>query len=82
LKPAEIKKIKAIAKELLKVQEERRVLAERWRDTAASLAQVETAILDYFWENIPEETYKESDIPDLTKKVYQYVVSQMSETVH
>lgn len=70
LKPAEIERIKQAAKALLPALEQRRVLAEYWKERATSRAQVETAILDHFYAELPEEAFSEDDVRLLSAKVF------------
>jgi type I restriction enzyme, R subunit len=68
LKPAEIDSIRKAAKELLPKLEERRVLADHWQQRAASRAQVETAILDHLYEELPE-AFDENEVRLLSARV-------------
>lgn len=70
LKPAEIDKIRKAAKDLLPALEQRRVLAEYWRDRATSRAQVETAIIDHFYAELPEEAFDEDSVRLVSAKVF------------
>ena len=70
LKPAEIDRIKNAAKELLPALESRRVLAEYWKDRATSRAQVETAILDHFYTELPEDAFTEDEVRMVSAKVF------------
>ena len=69
LKPADIDRIKKAAKELLPKLQERMVLAEYWQQRAASRAQVETAILDHFYEQLPESAFDENEVQLLSARV-------------
>lgn len=82
IKPSDIKKIKAISKELLTILEKRKLLSERWRERAASQAQVETTILNYLWEEIPGSVYKDKEIKDLSMRVFKYVMNPNKEVTH
>ena len=68
LKPAEIERIRKAAKDLLPKLEQRMVLAEYWQERAASRAQVETAILDHLYQELPE-TFDESEVRLLSARV-------------
>jgi len=68
LKPAEIDRIRKAAKDLLPKLEQRRVLADYWQERAASRAQVETAILDHLYEELPE-TFAENEVRLLSARV-------------
>lgn len=68
LKPAEIDRIRKAAKDLLPKLEQRMVLADYWQERAASRAQVETAILDHLYEELPE-TFDESEVRLLSARV-------------
>lgn len=68
LKPAEIERIRKAAKDLLPKLEQRMVLAEYWQERAASRAQVETAILDHLYQELPE-TFDENEVRLLSARV-------------
>lgn len=70
LKPSEIDRLRKAAKDLLPTLEQRRVLAEYWRDRAASRAQVETAILDHFYAELPEDAFDEDEVKLVSAKVF------------
>lgn len=70
LKPSEIDRIKKAAKDLLPKLQERRVLAAYRRERATTRAQVETAILDHFYAELPEEAFDENEVRLLSAKVF------------
>ncbi|HNO59000.1 MAG: hypothetical protein J5X22_01495 [Candidatus Accumulibacter sp.] len=54
-----------------KLNEKRPVetLADYWRERAASRAQVETAILDHLYEELPEKAFDENEVRLLSARV-------------
>jgi len=78
LQPAEIARIKIAAKDLLPKLEQRMVLADYWQDRAASRAQVETAILDHLYEELPE-TFDENEVRLLSARVLGFLMRPSGE---
>lgn len=74
LAPAEIGKLKKAARELLPILEQRALLAQYWSQRASSRAEVETAILNYFWSELPDPAYDEAEINLLSSKVFQHLL--------
>ena len=68
LKPAEMERIRKAAMDLLPKLEQRMVLADYWQQRAASRAQVETAILDHLYEELPE-TFDQNEVRLLSARV-------------
>ncbi len=68
LKSAEMDRIRKAARDLLPKLEQRMVLADYWRERAASRAQVETAILDHLYEELPV-TFNQNEIRLLSARV-------------
>lgn len=68
LTPTELDRIRKAAKDLLPRLEQRMVLADYWQQRAASRAQVETAILDHLYEELPE-TFDENEVRLLSARV-------------
>ncbi len=79
LKPTEIDRIRKAAKDLLPTLEQRKVLAAYWQDRAATRAQVETAILDHFYAELPEP-FDESEIKLLSARVFGYLMRPGGES--
>lgn len=78
LSPSEIEKLKKAARDLLPKLQERKVLAEYWQERAASRAQVETAILDHLYEELPE-TYGEDELRLLSARVLGFLIKPSDE---
>lgn len=69
LKPTEMDRIRKAAKDLLPKLEQRMVLADYWQERSASRAQVETAILDHLYEELPESVFNENEVQLLSARV-------------
>lgn len=78
LKPAEMDRIRKAAKDLLPRLEQRMVLADYWQERAASRAQVETAILDHLYEELPE-AFDETEVRLLSARVLGLLMRPGSE---
>ncbi len=75
LKPKEIKRIKAVAVELIESLKAEKLRINHWRDKESTRDAVRLAIQDYLWNErtgLPE-AYTEEDVQDKTEAVFVHV---------
>lgn len=75
LTPNEIKRIKAVAVDLLETLKAERLRVNRWRDKEATRDAVRLTIQDYLWseETGLPEAYSEEEVLDKTEAVFVHV---------
>lgn len=76
LSAGEIKKVKAVAVDLLKTLKEEKLCITRWQDKEATRDAVHQAILDFLWNDstgLPVDKYTESDVQVKADDVYRHV---------
>jgi type I restriction enzyme, R subunit len=84
LTPADIKKIKAVAKELLAKLLSARNQLQYLRDRAALQAQMRTEIFDYLFDQLPEGAYGQDEILGRSQRVFEHFYRRQIDglTVH
>ena len=75
LTPAEIKKLKAVASELLHKVKQKIAELDHWRDKDETRAAVNIVIRDTLWEQLPE-SYDEARINACRERVYEYIYTR------
>ncbi|MCC8163184.1 MAG: DUF3387 domain-containing protein [Lachnospiraceae bacterium] len=78
LSAAEIKKLKAVAVELLAKIKEKIAGLDHWTDKQETKAEVDNLIRDFLWEELPE-SYVEVRISEYRRRIYEYVYIQYKE---
>ena len=76
LSSGEIKKVKAVAVDLLKTLKEEKLRVTRWQDKEATRDAVRQAILDFLWKDstgLPVGHYSEGDVQVKADDVYRHV---------
>lgn len=76
LTPAEIKKIKDVAVNLLKILKTEKLPVDHWQDKEATRDAVRLAIKDYLWSDetgLPVDNYDEDEVQDRAEEVYRHV---------
>jgi len=76
LKPAEIKKIKAVAVDLLEILKAEKLRVDHWRDKEATRDAVRLAIKDFLWSDetgLPVDNYDEDEVQERAEEVYRHV---------
>ena len=75
LTPVEIKRIKAVAVELLETLKTEKLRVNHWRDKESTRDAVRLTIQDYLWseETGLPETYSEADVQDKAEAVFIHV---------
>ncbi|MGE5597881.1 MAG: type I restriction endonuclease subunit R, partial [Bacteroidota bacterium] len=76
LKPAEIKRIKAVAVELLRMLKAEKLKIDHWRDKESTRDAVRLAIRDFLWSEktgLPVESYSEEEVEDKSEEIYRHV---------
>jgi len=76
LSAGEIKKVKAVAVDLLKTLKEEKLRVTRWQDKEATRDAVRQAILDFLWNDstgLPVDKYTEGDVQVKADDVYRHV---------
>lgn len=76
LTAGEIKKVKAVAVDLLKTLKEEKLRITRWQDKEATRDAVRQAILDFLWNDstgLPVDKYTEGDVQVKADDVYRHV---------
>ena len=75
LTPVEIKRIKAVAVELLETLKTEKLRVNHWRDKESTRDAVRLTIQDYLWseETGLPETYSEADVQDKAEAVFVHV---------
>jgi type I restriction enzyme R subunit len=75
LKPTDIKRIKAVAIDLLKTLKAEKLRIDHWRDKEFTRDAVRVTIQDFLWAEktgLPQ-SYSETDIKDKVEAVYVHV---------
>lgn len=75
LTPGDIKRIKAVAVDLLETLKAEKLRIDRWRDKESTRDAVRLTIRDYLWSDqtgLPE-TYLDEDVQDKTEAVFVHV---------
>jgi type I restriction enzyme R subunit len=75
LTPSDIKRIKAVAVELLETLKAEKLRINHWRDKEATRDAVRLTIQDYLWNEATglPETYSEDDVKDKTEAIFVHV---------
>jgi len=76
LKPAEIKKIKAVAVDLLATLKAEKLRVDHWQDKEATRDAVRLAIKDFLWSDetgLPVDNYDEDEVQERAEEVYRHV---------
>lgn len=82
LSPAEIKRIKSVAVELLTTLKAEKLKVDHWRDKEATRDAVRQAIRDFLWSDttgLPENRYDEAEVQSRAEDVYRHVYRVYSE---
>ncbi len=82
LTPAEIKKIKSVAVELLKTLKAEKLRVDHWRDKEATRDAVRLAIKDFLWSDdtgLPVDQYGEAEVQERAEEVYRHVYRVYAE---
>ena len=84
LTPGDIKKIKAVAKELLEKLLSARNQLQYLRDRAALQAQMRTEIFDYLFDQLPEGAYGQEEILGRSQRVFEHFYRRPidGQTIH
>jgi type I restriction enzyme, R subunit len=84
LTPGDIKRIKAVAKELLEKPLSARNQLQYLRDRAALQAQMKTEIFDYLFDQLPEGAYGQEEILGKSQRVFEHFYRRQidGQTVH
>ncbi len=76
LSPAEIRRIKAVAVELLKTLKAEKLRVDNWRDKEATRDAVWVAIKDFLWSDetgLPVDNYNDNEVQTRAEDVYRHV---------
>jgi len=76
LSPAEIKRIKAVAVDLLETLKAEKVRVDHWQDREATRDAVRLAIKDFLWSDdtgLPVDNYDETAVQNRAEEVYRHV---------
>jgi type I restriction enzyme, R subunit len=76
LKPAQTKKIKSIAKDLLRRLKAEKLAVHLWRDKESTRDAVKTWIRNFLWSDdtgLPVGVYSEADVEEKADSVYRHV---------
>jgi type I restriction enzyme, R subunit len=76
LKPAQTKKIKSIAKDLLRRLKAEKLAVHLWRDKESTRDAVKTLIRNFLWSDdtgLPVGVYSEADVEEKADSVYRHV---------
>ncbi|MDZ7750410.1 MAG: type I restriction endonuclease subunit R [Gammaproteobacteria bacterium] len=76
LKAAEIKRIKAVAVQLLERLKAEKLRVDHWRDKEATRDAVRSAIRDFLWDDasgLPVDTFAEADVDQKTEDVFRHI---------
>ena len=76
LTPADIKKIKAVAVELLKTLKEEKLRLDQWRDKEATRDAVRQAIHDFLWSDdtgLPMDCFAEKEVAVRAENVFRHI---------
>ena len=78
LSKSDIKKIKAIAVDLLKKVKAKIAALDHWTDKQETKAEVDNLIRDTLWAELPE-SYDELSISEYRQRIYEYVYTRYKE---
>ena len=76
MSPAEIRRIKAVAVELLETLKVEKLRVDHWRDKEATRDAVRLAIKDFLWSDdtgLPVDNYGEDEVQHRAEDVYRHV---------
>ena len=76
LSPSEIKRIKAVAVELLERLKAEKLRIDHWRDKESTRDAVRIAIRDFLWSDdtgLPVDSYTEDDVHARAEDVFRHV---------
>ncbi len=76
LKAAEIKRIKAVAVQLLETLKAERLRVDHWRDKEATRDAVRLAIRDFLWDEasgLPVDAFAEADVDVKAEDVFRHI---------
>lgn len=73
-------KVKNISRELLEKLKSEKLKADNWRIKTTTTAAVKNFILDFLFNNLPEEEYKEEDIYIKRDMLYNHIFMQYEST--
>lgn len=76
LKPAELKRVKAVAVDLLSRLKEEKLKIDQWRDKEATRDSVRLAIRDYLWDDktgLPVDAFPEEEVEARAEEVFRHV---------
>ncbi len=76
LSPSDIKRIKAVAVELLEKLKTEKLKVDQWRDKESTRDAVRVTIKDFLWSDktgLPVDSYTEDDVQVRTDEVYRHV---------
>ena len=76
LKPAEIKRIKLVAVQLLEKLKAEKLRVDHWRDKEATRDAVRVTIRDYLWDErtgLPVEAFAEEDVEEKAMEVFRHI---------
>lgn len=84
LTPGDIKKIKAVAKELLDKLLSAKNQLQYLRDRAALQAQMRTEIFDFLFDQLPESAYRQDEVLSRSQRVFEHFYQRQidGQTVH
>ena len=78
LSPADIKKLKTVAVDLLKKVKAKIAELDHWTDKQETKAEVDNLIRDTLWAELPE-SYDEISISSYRQKIYEYLYTRYKE---
>lgn len=76
LTPVEIKRIKAVAVDLLEILKDEKLRVDQWREKEATRDAVYLTIKDYLWSDetgLPVDRYEEDEVKERADEVYRHV---------
>lgn len=73
LKNTEQEKVKKISIDLLEKLKTEKLKIDHWRDKIQTVADVKTTILDFLWETLPEDTYRDEEIEQRKDMVFNFL---------
>ncbi|MBU4316217.1 MAG: type I restriction endonuclease subunit R [Proteobacteria bacterium] len=76
LKPKDIRRIKAVATELLNVLKAEKLRIDHWKEKESTRDDVRTAIRDFLWNDeigLPIDIYSEDEVEAKTRDVYSHI---------
>lgn len=82
LTPAEIKRIKSVAVELLDTLKTEKLNVDQWRDKEATRDAVRLAIKDFLWRDetgLPVDHFEEDEVVSRAEEVYRHIYQVYSK---